>query len=66
MKRYYCEIFLRFHSPIEGFKRFCLVMSINGTHLNNKDTLMICMGCDENNQLFPLDSLILYGENIDG
>lgn len=27
---------------------------------------MICMGCDENNQLFPLDSLILYGENIDG
>ena len=57
---------MRFHSPIEGFKRFCLVMSINGTHLNNKDTLMICMGCDENNQLFPLDSLILYGENIDG
>lgn len=51
---------------MEGFKHFCLVMSINGTHLNIKDTLMICMGCDENNQLFPLDSLILYGENIDG
>ncbi|RVX16705.1 Serine/threonine-protein phosphatase 7 long form-like [Vitis vinifera] len=41
---------------IEGFKHCRPVLSIDGTHLYGKykGTLMIAMGCDGNNQLFPL------------
>ena len=41
--------------------------SIDGTHLYGKykGTLLIAMGCDGNNQLFPLAFAITEGENID-
>ena len=40
-------------------------MSIDGTNLYEKykDTLLIAMGCDGNNQLFPLAFVITEGEN---
>ena len=40
-------------------------MSIDGTHLYGKykDKLLIAMGCDGNNQLFPLPFVIIEGEN---
>ena len=43
-------------------------MSIDGTHLYGKykGTLLIAMGCDENNQLFPLAFAITEDENTDG
>ena len=42
-------------------------MSIDGTHLYGKykGKLLIAMGCDENNQLFPLAFAITEGENTD-
>ena len=42
-------------------------MSIDGTHLYGKykDKLLIAMGCDGNNQLFPLAFSITEGENTD-
>ena len=42
-------------------------MSIDGTHLYGKykGTLLIAMGCDGNNQLFPLTFSITKGENTD-
>ena len=41
------------------------VMSIDGTHLYGKykGTLLISMGCDGNNQLFPLAFSIKKGKN---
>ena len=40
-------------------------MSIDGTHLfwKYKGTLLIAMGCDGNNKLFPLAFAITEGEN---
>ena len=54
------RIFWAFHSSIEGFNYCRPILSIDGTHLcgKNKDTLMIAMGCDENNKLFPLTFVI--------
>ena len=45
-----------FHPSIEGFNHCQLILIIYGTHLYEKykGTLMIVMGCDGNNQLFPL------------
>ena len=42
-------------------------MSIDGTHLYGKykSTLLIAMGCDENNQLFSLAFSVTEGENTD-
>ena len=42
-------------------------MSIDGTHLYGKykGKLLIAMGCDKNNQLFPLTFAITEGENTD-
>ncbi|KAL6324769.1 hypothetical protein AAG906_018296 [Vitis piasezkii] len=50
------RVFWTFHPSIKGFKHCQLVLSIDGTHLYGKykGTLMIVMGCDGNNQLFPL------------
>ncbi|RVW75039.1 Serine/threonine-protein phosphatase 7 long form-like [Vitis vinifera] len=50
------RVFWTFHPSIEGFKHCRPVLSIDGTHLYGKykGTLMIAMGCDGNNQLFPL------------
>ncbi|KAL6345686.1 hypothetical protein AAG906_017422 [Vitis piasezkii] len=54
----------------EIFQRFAHcrpVLSIDGTHLYGKykGTLPIAMGCDGNNQLFPLAFAITEGENTD-
>ena len=59
-----------FKPSIEGFEHYRPVLSIEGTHLYGKYKgtlmiLMIPMGCDVNNQLFPLAFSIKKGENID-
>ena len=61
------RVFWTFHPSIEGFKHCRLVLSIDGTHLYGKykGTLMIAMGCDGNNKLFPLAFALTEGENID-
>ena len=61
------RVFWTFHPSIEGFKHCRPVLSIDGTHLYGKykGTLMIVMGCDGNNQLFPLAFVLTEGENID-
>ena len=50
------RVFWAFHPSIEGFNYCQPILSIDGTHLYEKykGTLMIAMGCDGNNQLFPL------------
>ena len=50
-----------FHPSIEGFNHCRPILSIDGTHLYGKYkcTLMIAMGCDGNNQLFPLAFAII-------
>ena len=60
-------LFWSFKPSIDGFKHCRLVMSINGSHLYGKykGTLLIAMGCDGNNQLFPLEFAITEGENTD-
>ena len=60
-------IFWSFKPSIEGFEHCRPVLSIDGTHLYGKykGTLLIAMGCDINNQLFPLTFVIIEGENID-
>ena len=60
-------LFWSFKPSIEGFEHYLPVLSIDGTHLYReyKDTLMIAMGCDRNNRLFPLAFAITKGKNID-
>ena len=64
------EIFQRVFWPVkpyvEGFEHCHPILSIGCTHLHGKykGTLMIAMGCDGNNQLFPLAFAITEGENI--
>ena len=61
------RVFWSFKPSIEGFEYCCPVLSIDGIHLYKKykDTLMIAMRCDRNNQLFPLTFPIIEGENFD-
>ena len=61
------RVFWAFKPSIEGFENCRMVLSIDGTHLYGKykGTLLIAMGCDGNNQLFPLAFAITEGENID-
>ena len=61
------RVFWSFKPSIEGFEHCHPIMSIDGTHLYGKykGTLLIAMGCDGNNQLFPLAFSIIEGENID-
>ena len=61
------RVFWAFHPSIEGFNYYQPILSIDGTHLYGKYkcTLIIVMGCDVNNQLFPLVFAITKGENID-
>ena len=61
------RVFWAFKPSIEGFANCRPVLSIDGTHLYGKykGTLLIVMGCDGNNQLFPLAFAITEGENID-
>ena len=60
-------MFWSFKPSIEGFKHRHPVLSIDNTHLYEKykGTLMIQMGYDGNNQLFPLAFAIIEGKNID-
>ena len=60
------SVFWSFKPSIEGFEHFRLVLSIDCTHLYGKykGTLLIIMGCDRNNQLFPLAFAITEGDNI--
>ena len=60
-------MFWSFKSSIEEFEHCRLVLSIDDTHLYGKykDTLMIAMGFDGNNKLFPLTFSITEGKNID-
>ena len=60
-------VFWSFKPSIDGFEHCRLVLSIDGTHLYGKykGTLLIVMGCEGNNQLFPLAFAITEGENID-
>ena len=61
------RVFWSFKPSIEGFQHCRPVMSIDGTHLYGKykGKLLIDMGCDGNNQLFPLAFAITEGENTD-
>ena len=61
------RVFWSFRPSIEGFQHCRPVMSIDGTHLYGKykGKLLIAMGCDGNNQLFPLAFAITEGENTD-
>ena len=61
------RVFWSFKPSIKGFEHCRPVMSIDGTHLYGKykDTLLIAIGCDRNNQLFPLTFSITKGENTD-
>ena len=58
-------VFWVFVPSIKGFTHYRLVFSIGGTYLYGKykGTLLIAMGCDGNNQLFPLAFVIIKGEN---
>ena len=61
------RVFWSFKPSIEGFQHCRPVISIDGTHLYGKykGKLLIAMGCDGNNQLFPLAFAITEGENTD-
>ena len=61
------RVFWSFKPSIDGFEHCRPIMSIDGTHLYGKykGTLLIAMGCDRNNQLFPLTFAITEGENTD-
>nr|CAN61466.1 hypothetical protein VITISV_019183 [Vitis vinifera] len=50
------RVFWAFHPSIEGFKHCHPVLTIEGKHLYGKykAIVRIAMGCDGNNQLFPL------------
>ncbi|KAL6323216.1 hypothetical protein AAG906_029223 [Vitis piasezkii] len=64
---HFLRVFWAFHPSIKGFKHCRLMLTIDGTHLYGKckGTVMIAMGCDENNQLFPLAFALTDGENVD-
>ena len=61
------RVFWSFKPYIKGFEHCRPVLSIDGTHLYGKykGTLIIVMGCDGNNQLFPSIFSIKKLENID-
>ena len=61
------RVFWLFKSSIEGFEHCRPILSIDGTYLYGKykGTLMIAMGCDGNNQLFPLAFAITESKNFD-
>ena len=61
------RVFWAFHPSIEGFKHCHPVLTIEGKHLYGKykAIVRIAMGCDGNNQLFPLAFALTEGENVD-
>ena len=62
------RVFGSFKSFIEGFEHCCPVLSIDDTHLYGKykGTLLIVMGCDGNNQLFPVrpEKIPIFGKRV--
>ena len=60
-------VFWLFKPSIKGFEHCRPVLSIDGTHLYRKykGTLLIAIGCDRNNHLFPMAFAITECENID-
>ncbi|KAL6314595.1 hypothetical protein AAG906_026935 [Vitis piasezkii] len=62
------RVFWAFAPSITGFAHCRPVLSIDGTHLYGKykGTLLIAMGCDGNNQLFPLAFAITKENTIVG
>ena len=60
-------MFWLFKPSIDGFEHCHPVLSIDITHLYGKykGSLLIVIGCDGNNQLFPLEFAITKSENID-
>ena len=61
------RVFWSFDPSIEVFEHCHPLLSIDGTHLYGKykGMLLIAMGCDRHNHLFPLTFSITEGENID-
>ena len=61
------RVFWAFSPSIKGFPHCRPLLSIDGTHMYGKykGTLMIAMGCDGDNQLFPLAFSIVESENTD-
>ncbi|XP_074266184.1 uncharacterized protein LOC141588651 [Silene latifolia] len=59
------RVFWAFGPSIVGFNHCRPIITIDGTHLYGKykGTLLIGMGTDANNQLFPLAFAIVEGEN---
>ena len=55
------RVFWAFTPSIQGFTHCRPILSIDGTHLYGKykRTLLIAIGCDGNNQLFPLAFAII-------
>ena len=67
LKTIFQSVFWAFAPSIKGFTHCRPILSIDGTHLYRKykGTLLIAMGYDGSNQLFPLAFAITEGENID-
>ena len=61
------RVFWAFSPSIKGFPHCRPLLSIDGTHMYGKykGTLMIAMGCDGDNKLFPLAFSIVESENTD-
>ncbi|CAH9145636.1 unnamed protein product [Cuscuta epithymum] len=59
------KVFWAFKTSIKGFKHCPPLLTIDGTHLYGKYkcTLMVAMGSDANNQLYPLAFAISEAEN---
>lgn len=63
----FLRVFWSFGPSIEGFPSCRPVISIDGTHLYGKyrGTMLVAVGVDANDQLFPLAFAIVEGENND-
>lgn len=61
------RVFWAFGRSIEGFLNCRPVISIDGVHLYGKfrGTMLVVVGVDANDQLFPLAFTIVEGENND-
>lgn len=61
------RVFWAFGSSIEGFKSCRPVINIDGTHLycQYQKTMLVAIGVDVNDKLYPLAFTIVEGENND-
>ncbi|CAN7071087.1 unnamed protein product, partial [Brassica oleracea var. botrytis] len=60
-------LFLAFGASIDGFKKLCRVLVIDGTHLGGKykGVLLTASGQDANFQIFPLAYAIVDSEDTE-